>query len=118
VIALGRELQRPTIVAAETFAEAVAVQFPGLDGVTPGLGRYTPNDWGLGPELRDAKAPHWTGTRNSPATFGHFGGAGTFLWVDPDRDLALGCVTDREFDAWALEAWPPFSDAVLAELGS
>ena len=35
--------------------------------------------------------------RNSPATFGHFGGAGTFLWVDPVADLALVVLTDREF---------------------
>ena len=59
------------------------MQFPGLGGVLPGVGRFQPLDWGLGFELRDAKHPHWTGRRNSPATFGHFGGAGTFLWVDP-----------------------------------
>ena len=76
-------------------------------------GRFTPLDWGLGFEIRDGKSPHWTGTRNSPATFGHFGGSGTFLWVDPELDVALVCLTDREFDDWALEAWPPFSDAVI-----
>ena len=61
------------------------MQFPGLVGVLPGFGRMDPNDWGLGFELRDAKSPHWTGARNSPRTFGHFGGSGTFLWVDPER---------------------------------
>jgi hypothetical protein len=25
-------------------------------------------------------------------------------------------LADREFDDWALEAWPAFSDAVLAEV--
>ena len=59
------------------------MQFPDLGGVLPGVGRFQPNDWGLGVELKDAKDPHWTGTRNSPGTFGHFGGAGGFLWVDP-----------------------------------
>jgi CubicO group peptidase (beta-lactamase class C family) len=43
-----------------------------------------PNDWGLGFELRDTKEPHWTGTRNSPRTYGHFGGSGSFLWLDPE----------------------------------
>ena len=113
LLRLGRELLAPTLVAPETLAEATSVVFPGLDGVLPGIGRMEPLDWGLGFELRDAKRPHWTGDRNSPGTFGHFGGAGTFLWVDPDEGLALGCLTDREFDDWALEAWPPFSDAVL-----
>jgi CubicO group peptidase (beta-lactamase class C family) len=115
LVRFARELQSPTLVAAETFAEATSVQFPGLGGVLPGFGRWDPNDWGLGFELRDAKARHWTGTRNSPGTFGHFGGSGTFLWVDPDAGLACALLTDREFDDWALEAWPRLSDAVLAE---
>jgi CubicO group peptidase (beta-lactamase class C family) len=115
LLRLGAELQRPRLVAPETLAEATSVQFPGLVGVLPDVGRMDPNDWGLGFELRDSKEPHWTGSRNSPRTFGHFGGSGTFLWVDPGADLALGCLTDLDFGPWALEAWPQLSDAVLAE---
>jgi len=117
LLALGRELLAPTLVASETVAEATSVQFPGLAGVLPGWGRMEPNDWGLAFELRDAKAPHWTGSASSPRTFGHFGAGGTFLWVDPDAGLACGVLTDREFGDWAKEAWPRFSDAVLAECG-
>jgi CubicO group peptidase (beta-lactamase class C family) len=111
---LARELLRPTLIAPETLAEAISVQLPGLSGVIPGIGRQDPNDWGLGLELKDAKAPHWTGTRNSPRTFGHFGGSGTFLWVDPDADLALVALSDRDFGDWALEAWPRLANEVLA----
>lgn len=114
--AFGRELLAPTLVVPETLAEATAVAFPGLAGVLPGVGRQEPNDWGLGFELKDAKRPHWTGTSNSPRTFGHFGGAGTFLWVDPEARLACACLTDLEFGDWALAAWPPLADAILAEL--
>ena len=71
-------------------------------------------DYGL--ELRDAKSPHWTGARNSPRTFGHFGRSGTFLWVDPEPGVALACLTDLTFGEWAVEAWPALSDAVVAEL--
>jgi CubicO group peptidase (beta-lactamase class C family) len=113
--AFARELQSPTLVAPETLAEATTVQFPGLAGVLPDFGRFDPLDWGLGFELRDAKDPHWTGSRASPRTFGHFGGSGTFLWIDPDADVAVGVLTDREFGAWAKEAWPKLSDAVLLE---
>jgi CubicO group peptidase (beta-lactamase class C family) len=113
--AFAQELRRPTLVAHETLAEATSVQFPGLAGVLPDFGRFDPLDWGLGFELRDAKDPHWTGARNSPRTFGHFGGSGTFLWVDPEADVALGVLTDLEFGDWAKEAWPALSDAVLAE---
>lgn len=112
----ARELLRPTLVGAATLADATTVAFPGLAGVLPGLGRYEPLDWGLGFELRDAKQPHWTGTANSPDTFGHFGASGTFLWADPVAGIALACLTDRPFGSWALEAWPTVSDAVLAAL--
>jgi CubicO group peptidase (beta-lactamase class C family) len=113
LLILARELQRPTLVAPETLAEAITVQFPDLAGVLPDFGRFDPNDWGLGFELRDDKWPHWTGSRNSPRTFGHFGGSGTFLWVDPETELALGVLTNLDFGEWAKEAWPRLSDAVL-----
>ena len=113
---LGQELLRPTVVARETLAEAITVAFPGLSGVLPGFGRQGRNDWGLGFELRDEKSPHWTGSRNSPATFGHFGRSGTFLWVDPAADAACACLTDLDFGDWARTAWPSLSDAVLADL--
>ena len=115
LLALARELLAPTLVAPETLAEATTVQFPGLAGVLPSWGRMEPNDWGLAFELRDEKSPHWTGTLVSPRTFGHFGAAGTFLWVDPDAGLACALLTDREFGDWAKEAWPVFSDSVVSE---
>ena len=118
VLRLGRELLAPTLVAPETLDEATTVQFPGLGGVIPGIGRFDPNDWGLGFELRDRKSGHWTGTQPSERTFGHFGGSGTFLWVDPERLLGLAVLTDLDFGDWALDAWPRLSDAVIAELAS
>lgn len=116
VLALGRELLAPRLVAPETHEEMVGVQFPGLDGVLPDYGRYSPLDWGLGVELKGEKAGHWSGSLTSPRTFGHFGGSGTFLWVDPERGLACAALTTREFGDWAKEAWPQLSDAVLSEL--
>jgi len=116
LLALGRECLAPTLVTQETLEEATAVQFPGLDGVLPGFGRQEPNDWGLAFELRDGKSPHWTGSRNSERTFGHFGASGTFLWVDPVAGVACGALTDRRFGDWAIEAWPRLADAVLQEV--
>lgn len=110
-----REVQSPTILHTSTVAEATAVAFPGLVGVVPGFGRQTPNDWGLGFEIRGAKSPHWTGASSSPRTFGHFGQSGTFVWVDPEAGLACVALTDRDFGPWAAEVWPQLTDAVLAE---
>ena len=110
------ELQAPALLAPQTLAEATQVAYPGLDGLLPGFGMQRPNDWGLGFELRNHKSPHWTGSRNSPGTFGHFGQSGTFLWVDPVAGAACVALTDRDFGPWARNTWPPFSDRVLAEL--
>jgi CubicO group peptidase (beta-lactamase class C family) len=118
LLILARELVAPTIVTPETLDEATSVQFPGLAGVIPGLGRFDPNDWGLGFELKDAKPGHYSGTKTSPRTFGHWGGSGAFIWVDPDAELALGVLTDLDFGDWAKEAWPALSDAVYDEATS
>ncbi|MEJ7792076.1 MAG: serine hydrolase domain-containing protein [Gaiellaceae bacterium] len=118
LLRFGRELLSPTLVARETLDRATSVQFPGLKGVLPGYGRQDPNDWGIGFELKSAKSPHWTGSRNSPGTFGHFGskpGSATFLWVDREAELACAALSDVDFGDWAREAWPMLSDAVLAE---
>jgi CubicO group peptidase (beta-lactamase class C family) len=112
---VAAELLAPgTVVHPTTVAALATVQFQGLSGVVPGFGRQATNDWGLGFEIRDSKSPHWTGAANSPATYGHFGRSGTFLWVDPVARLGLVVLTDTEFEQWAKDAWPPLADAVLA----
>lgn len=116
VIFMG-ELRRPTLIASSTFLDATSSQYPELEGLVPGVGRFNPCPWGLGPELRGAKQPHWTATRNSSSTFGHFGGSGTFLWVDPVANVACCALADLEFGEWSLTHWPIFGDAVLTELG-
>ncbi|SDU42874.1 serine hydrolase domain-containing protein [Gordonia westfalica] len=114
----ARELLAPQILAPETLANATSVQFPGIDGFVPGYGRHRPNDWGLGFEIRSEKSPHWTGAGNSPRTFGHFGQAGTYLWVDPDLQAACVVLTDRAFGPWAKPLWSEFNDHVVSELSS
>jgi CubicO group peptidase (beta-lactamase class C family) len=114
------EVMRPTLIHASTAADAQRTHYPTLAGIVPGVGRYAQCPWGLGFEVRGHKEPHWTGTTNSPRTFGHFGGSGTMFWVDPERDLALVALADRDFDEWApvaLRAWPALSDAVISEYG-
>ncbi len=113
LLRFARELLAPTLLEPSLLAEATSVAFPGLDGVVPGFGRHSPNDWGLGFELKGTKTDHWTGTRLSPRTFGHFGLSGSFLWVDPDRGLAAAELADRQFGPWARQAWGPFNDRLV-----
>jgi CubicO group peptidase (beta-lactamase class C family) len=113
------ELMRPTLISSATAHEATTIQYPELGGVIPGLGSYKPNPWGLGIEIRDHKQPHWTGSLNSPQTFGHFGGSGTMMWIDPRINTGLIALTDLDFDKWpseALIAWSSLSDAVIRSL--
>jgi CubicO group peptidase (beta-lactamase class C family) len=115
------EVMRPTLIHDSTAAEALRTHYPELAGIVPGVGRYAQCPWGLGFEVRGTKEPHWTGARNSPRTVGHFGGSGTMFWYDPDVDLALVALADRDFDDWAetaLMVWPALSDAVIEEFTS
>jgi CubicO group peptidase (beta-lactamase class C family) len=113
LVAFVRELQAPALLAAETLADMIRVHFEGLPGVLPGVGRFEPLDWGLTFERNFGRPGHWAGTAPSRETFGHFGGAGTFAWVDPVAEVACVVLGAREFGPWALAVWPPFIEAVL-----
>ncbi|MGB0470590.1 MAG: serine hydrolase domain-containing protein [Ilumatobacteraceae bacterium] len=113
------EYLQPSLISPETHADFITEQFTGIAGTIPGLGRFDPCPWGLGVELRGAKDPHWTGTQNAPSTFGHFGGAGTMMWVDPSIRTGLVALTDRPFDEWseqAISLWSELSDATIEEI--
>lgn len=110
---LAGELLLPCWFPASLLASATTTSVPGLDGLLPGFGVQSPNDWGLGFEVRGHKSPHWTSPLNSPSTFGHFGQSGSFLWVDPEAGLACVGAGDIAFGPWAGEAWPRLSTRVL-----
>lgn len=114
---LVTEMWSPRVIDPTTWADATLPQYPDLAGVLPGWGRQDPCPWGIGPELRGAKHPHWTGATAGPDTYGHFGGSGTFVWVDPAVGVACVVLTDRAFGDWAVEVWPGFSDRVRATYG-
>ncbi|HWL44072.1 MAG TPA: serine hydrolase domain-containing protein [Ilumatobacter sp.] len=114
------EVMQPTLITASTRDDAVRPQYADLGGIVPGVGRFQPCPWGLGFELHGDKHPHWMARTNSPATYGHFGGAGTMMWVDPVAGTGTVVLTDRRFDDWAADAlrlWPEYSEALLAEAG-
>jgi len=115
MVRLLRELREPRLISTTTHQRMITPHYPGLAGVLPGFGRQADNLWGLGPEIRGVKAPHWTGKGNSPATYGHFGRSGGFLWWDPVADRGLIALTTRDFGDWAAKEWPRLADAVLRE---
>lgn len=113
------ELIQPRLISEATHKDFISEQFEGIAGTIPGLGRFEPCPWGLGAELRGSKKPHWTGSQNDASTFGHFGGAGTMMWIDPTIATGVVALTDRPFDEWGNEAitlWSELSDAVINDI--
>ena len=110
LVTLAVELLDPSLIDADLLAEATATAFSGLSGVLPGFGHQPHCDWGLGFEIRDGKTPHWTGSRNSPATFGHFS---SLLWVDPGAGIGWAGLADGDFGPRAAQARPRPSGDVL-----
>ncbi len=108
----------PQLLDPSTITAMTTQHLPELIGVLPGYGRQAPNPWGLGPEIRGHKQPHWTGAMQSSGTWGHFGQAGTFMWVDPESHISCIVLTDYPFGEWAKPRWPVFSDAVHNELAT
>lgn len=107
------EILDPAILHPDTVAEALTVQFPGLDGVVPGYGSQKPADWGLGFEIfsrPESRQGLWFGESMPGDVAGHFGQAGTFLWVHAPTGRAAVVLTDRPFGDWAKPLWADFND--------
>lgn len=70
LVEFALELRNPNLISVATANAATTTQFAELEGVVPGVGRFDPCNWGLGPEIHGSKHPHWMGTRNSASTLG------------------------------------------------
>jgi CubicO group peptidase (beta-lactamase class C family) len=104
------------LIATETYADMARPQFAGLAGGIESFLTWDVADWGLGCDIRDAKAPHWLPAACSPATLSHFGAAGTLMWADPVARVGLVCLANRgTYSGWMMQpgCWPDLSDAVL-----
>lgn len=112
----AREVLDPQLLHPDTLADALSVQFPDLRGVVPGYGMQRPCPWGLGFEIRGEKSPHWTGASMPEDIVGHFGQAGTYLWVHRPTHRAMVALTDRNFGSWAKPLWAETNDEIWREV--
>lgn len=93
-----------------TIAEATRNQ----TGMLPGdLFDWPLCPWGLGPELRGTKKPHWASIKASPGSFGHAGDSGCVVWTDPMQNITYTILTTRSFDEWAFDALPEIGTAII-----
>ncbi|MBK9710414.1 MAG: beta-lactamase family protein [Kouleothrix sp.] len=70
--------------------------------------------WGLGPELRGDKTPHWVPPQAGADSYGHSGASGALAWVSPAADVAWAILGARTADnGWLLRRSPAISAAIL-----
>ena len=75
---------------------------------------WDPCPWGLGPELRGRKEPHWTPPSASPDSFGHSGASGCVAWYDPPSGIAWALLGSRTADnGWLLRRGREVGAAIL-----
>ncbi|WP_298349140.1 serine hydrolase [Ferrimicrobium sp.] len=118
LVSLVRVLCYPSLVTSETLMALRTPFAPELVGVLPGFGRQDPNSWGLGPEVRGTKSPHWMGSAVSEQSYGHFGQSGSFLWIDPTQRFFAVFLGAKPFGGWAKNRWPVLNNAIVEELAS
>jgi CubicO group peptidase (beta-lactamase class C family) len=119
-LALARAFQpaRAALVVKATAADATRNHNDDLSGgfVAPLVWKTC--WWGLGPDLRDSKSPHWTPSNASVFTFGHAGASGTLVYLDPERDVVWTILGTRTADnGWLLLAGPAIASPILASPG-
>jgi beta-lactamase class C len=121
----GFRREQPDWIRPELLAEAVSVQTAGLPGgwceggflgyEFSGVVTWPECAWGLGPELKGSKAPHWTGSHASARSFGQIGSTGCLAWLDPDADVAWSIMATRSTDSgWLLRHGPAIAAVVCA----
>jgi CubicO group peptidase (beta-lactamase class C family) len=99
----------------ETRAEATRNQTGDLAGgfVKPLF--WSPCPWGLGPDLRGDKTPHWAPAEAGPDSFGHSGASGCLAWAAPMADVAWALLGARTADSgWLLRRAPAIGAAIVA----
>lgn len=107
----AQELLAPTLIEESLIQEFRTIHYPELSGIVPGYGSFSPSPWGLGCQIRGTNV-HWLSAQQSEQTFGHFGQAGSFLWVDPQASVASVFLGQKPFGAWHKDNWVKLNAAI------
>ncbi|MDQ2682478.1 MAG: beta-lactamase family protein [Chloroflexota bacterium] len=97
-------------------------QAEGVDGGLTSLRLvWRPAFWGFGWEVKGSKRRHWTGDYTSPATWCHWGAAGTLAWCDPETGITVAVFGNRiTYNLWPFQPyarWARLSNAIVAAIG-
>lgn len=98
----------------ELLAQATSNQTDDLSGKID-IVKYPHCPWGLGPEIRNAKTPHWAPSQASPDSYGHAGTTGCIAWTNPPTATTWAILGTRTNSArWNVQALPAIGAAILA----
>jgi CubicO group peptidase (beta-lactamase class C family) len=98
----------------QLLAEATRNQVGDLDCSLFGLIPWQHCHWGLGPEIRNGKTPHWTPVEASATSFGHAGQSGCVVWAEPSMAVTWAIMGTRTADnGWLLKQAPRIGAAIL-----
>ncbi len=93
---------------------AVANQTDDLPGGFIEPLRWVSCPWGLGPEVRGTKEPHWIPGSAGPDSFGHTGASGCLAWAAPGAGVAWAILGARTADnGWLLRHSGAISDVIV-----
>jgi CubicO group peptidase (beta-lactamase class C family) len=118
-LALARAFAgRPAgFISPAVLGEARRSHTDGLEGGSAPPLWYDDCPWGLGPELRGVKRPHWAPASAAPASYGHAGASGCIAWHDPASDVSYAIMGTRTAaNGWLIRHAPTLGDALLADL--
>ena len=116
-LALVRAFQGhpPDFLRPETRAEATRNQTGDLAGGFVKPLYWSPCPWGLGPDLRGNKTPHWAPAEAGPDSFGHSGASGCVAWAAPGAGVTWAVLGARTADSgWLLRRAPAIGAAIVA----
>lgn len=116
LVRFAQEVLDPQLLDPSTVDKLLTPQFADLRGIVPGYGMHKPCQWGLGFEVHGSKQSHWMGSALPENAVGHFGMYGSYIWLVPEKKIALVALTDREFGDWAKPLWAETNDAIWQEL--
>jgi CubicO group peptidase (beta-lactamase class C family) len=75
---------------------------------------WSPCPWGLGPDIRGEKEPHWAPAVAGADSFGHSGASGALAWAAPSAGVAWVILGARTADnGWLLRRAPAIGAAIL-----
>ncbi|MBX0326153.1 beta-lactamase family protein [Oscillochloris sp. ZM17-4] len=97
-----------------TLADARRSQTDGLPGGAAPPLWYAACPWGVGPDIRGAKQPHWAPPNAAPESFGHAGASGCIAWHDPASDTSYAIMGTRTAtNGWLLRHATTLGDALI-----